>query len=306
MSMRINKLLANAGLGSRRETEQLISSRQVKINGIIAELADVVEEEDVVTVNGGELPVADIIRQYEAEQKQLLYEKAAGVRIGGADFYVDEDEDELIRGSKRARGTAFRKNPVGRKSSEPAKFRKYDQDEAPGKPYFGKNKGGHRTAKYDSKRPEQSHKSERMDTFSDEDFYEAPATEKRSYSNRPTDRPHFHRDDRDNTSYKPRRDRDSFGSSERPRHNFSHRNDRNSTDSNNRSFGENHRSNYPNRGESHYSSRPHRDNERSNYEDRDRKERYQTSNQGRNRRYDERRGDRDYRSHRRNSAEEED
>ncbi len=37
MSMRINKLLANAGLGSRRETEQLISSRQVKINGIIAE-----------------------------------------------------------------------------------------------------------------------------------------------------------------------------------------------------------------------------------------------------------------------------
>ena len=123
MSMRINKLLANAGLGSRRETEQLISSRQVKINGIIAELADVVEEEDVVTVNGGELPVADIIRQYEAEQKQLLYEKAAGVRIAGADFYVDEDEDELIRSPKRARGTAFRKNPVGRKSSEPAKFR---------------------------------------------------------------------------------------------------------------------------------------------------------------------------------------
>ncbi|WP_148297420.1 S4 domain-containing protein [Porphyromonas gingivicanis] len=49
--MRINKLLSETGLGSRREVEQLIIEGRVTVNGVLAELTDIIEEEDVVTLD---------------------------------------------------------------------------------------------------------------------------------------------------------------------------------------------------------------------------------------------------------------
>ncbi len=51
MNMRINKLLSETGLGSRREVEQLIIEGRVTVNGVLAELTDIIEEEDVVTLD---------------------------------------------------------------------------------------------------------------------------------------------------------------------------------------------------------------------------------------------------------------
>lgn len=49
---RINKYLADCGVGSRRECDKLIADGIVKINGKVAELGSMVEESDHVTVRG--------------------------------------------------------------------------------------------------------------------------------------------------------------------------------------------------------------------------------------------------------------
>ena len=81
MNVRINKLLSDTGLGSRREVEALIEEGRVWINGDRAELSDVVSEDDVVELDGEELPVRDLLRDMAAEQKQRIAEQAS-VRIG--------------------------------------------------------------------------------------------------------------------------------------------------------------------------------------------------------------------------------
>ena len=78
MNIRINKLLSDVGLGSRREVEQLVLDGRVAINGQRAKLTDQVEEEDIVTLDGDELPVEDIMREYVAEQKMRIAEQLAG------------------------------------------------------------------------------------------------------------------------------------------------------------------------------------------------------------------------------------
>lgn len=49
---RINKYLADCGVASRRECDKLIQQGAVKINGKVAQLGDVVKEDDHVSVNG--------------------------------------------------------------------------------------------------------------------------------------------------------------------------------------------------------------------------------------------------------------
>ena len=63
MSLRINKLLSDAGIGSRREVEKYIIAGRVTLNGERAELTDIVVEDDIVTLDGEELPVNDILRE---------------------------------------------------------------------------------------------------------------------------------------------------------------------------------------------------------------------------------------------------
>ncbi len=63
MSLRINKLLSDAGIGSRREVEKYIIAGRVKLNGERAELTDIVVEDDIVTLDDEELPVNDILRE---------------------------------------------------------------------------------------------------------------------------------------------------------------------------------------------------------------------------------------------------
>ncbi len=59
MSTRLNKFLAERGVGSRRECDKLISDGCVKINGKTATLGMSVEDSDQVTVNGKRIATKD-------------------------------------------------------------------------------------------------------------------------------------------------------------------------------------------------------------------------------------------------------
>lgn len=79
---RLNKFLADCGVGSRRECDKLISEGAVKVNGKVAELGTVVSESDRVSVNG---------KRVEEKQKNyyIMLHKPKG--------YVTTVKDDLGR-----------------------------------------------------------------------------------------------------------------------------------------------------------------------------------------------------------------
>ena len=70
MKLRINKLISDAGLGSRRDVEEYIKRGRVKINGRVAHLGDMVSEEDTVFFDEVDLPVRELIRDHIAEKSE--------------------------------------------------------------------------------------------------------------------------------------------------------------------------------------------------------------------------------------------
>jgi len=73
---RIQKVLAAAGLGSRREIETWIAAGRVTINGRPAKLGDRIRESDRVSVDGR--PVKALERVGEARHRVILYHKPEG------------------------------------------------------------------------------------------------------------------------------------------------------------------------------------------------------------------------------------
>lgn len=62
---RLQKVLARAGLGSRRASEELIRDGRVRVNGRVATLGDRVDPSgDVVEVDGGRIPLDPELRTY--------------------------------------------------------------------------------------------------------------------------------------------------------------------------------------------------------------------------------------------------
>lgn len=72
MTEKLQKVLARAGFGSRREIEKWIEKGRVKVNGKVATIGERVGEEDKVTVDGKKL--ADQSKQ-RFERRVLLYNK---------------------------------------------------------------------------------------------------------------------------------------------------------------------------------------------------------------------------------------
>ena len=76
MSDRIQKLIANAGYGSRRWAERLIEQGRISINNQEAKLGDKAKISDKVTIDGR---LIDLGRYAEEETKVLILNKQAGV-----------------------------------------------------------------------------------------------------------------------------------------------------------------------------------------------------------------------------------
>jgi len=72
---KLQKVLARIGLGSRREIEQWISSRRLKVNGVLATLGDRVSLIDRVELDGR---LVRIQGTGEVAQRVLIYHKPAG------------------------------------------------------------------------------------------------------------------------------------------------------------------------------------------------------------------------------------
>lgn len=72
---KLQKVLARAGYGSRREMEQWISAGRVKVNGIRASLGDRVSGKDKITVDGKKLSANT---SENVPQLVLLYNKPEG------------------------------------------------------------------------------------------------------------------------------------------------------------------------------------------------------------------------------------
>ncbi len=64
MGVRLNKFIANSGLCSRRDADELIAQKRIKINGIIAIPGAQVEEKDIVSLDDKPLQNQEIKKIY--------------------------------------------------------------------------------------------------------------------------------------------------------------------------------------------------------------------------------------------------
>ena len=71
---KLQKVLANRGLGSRREIEQWISAGRLKINGVVAKLGDRVSQSDVIQLDGKKLTPSP----KQSINRVIAYHKPAG------------------------------------------------------------------------------------------------------------------------------------------------------------------------------------------------------------------------------------
>ena len=82
MSERLQKLIANAGYGSRRWAERLIEQGRISVNNKEATLGDKATIADKVTIDGR---LIDLKRYSEEETKVLMVNKQAGVICSNKD-----------------------------------------------------------------------------------------------------------------------------------------------------------------------------------------------------------------------------
>lgn len=79
---RIQKVLAHAGIGSRRQIEQWVRDGRIKINGRAASLGDRLNPADKVHVNGRRI---DFVKRISVETRVLLYHKTTGEIVSRRD-----------------------------------------------------------------------------------------------------------------------------------------------------------------------------------------------------------------------------
>ena len=72
---RIQKILARAGYGSRREIERWVDAGEITVNGVIAKSGQAVSETDKVVLRGQVLKLAS---KLNAKPQVILYHKRIG------------------------------------------------------------------------------------------------------------------------------------------------------------------------------------------------------------------------------------
>ena len=79
---KLQKVLARAGIGSRREMERWISAGRVTVNDVTAQLGDRVTWRDNVSVDGKPVPLQS---SNDAERRVLVYNKPEGEIVTRSD-----------------------------------------------------------------------------------------------------------------------------------------------------------------------------------------------------------------------------
>ena len=97
MKLRINKLISDAGLGSRREVDDLIRRGRVRINGKRADLGDMVGIQDVVLFDDMDLPVKELIQEHFALEKVVKHEQAKDNKVRTKDRASERAESQRLQ-----------------------------------------------------------------------------------------------------------------------------------------------------------------------------------------------------------------
>ncbi|SDJ58371.1 23S rRNA pseudouridine(2605) synthase RluB [Microbulbifer yueqingensis] len=94
---KLQKVLARAGLGSRREMERAIEAGRVTVNGTVAKLGERVTEDDLIELDGKRLqmpeeercrvilynkPVGEICSRHDPEGRPTVYDRLPRLRTG--------------------------------------------------------------------------------------------------------------------------------------------------------------------------------------------------------------------------------
>jgi len=95
---RVQKVLANAGVGSRRQIEEWIRAGRVEVNGKLAHLGDRVGPRDRIRIDGRLLPPA---RREPVARQILVYNKPEGEVVTRAD---PEGRKTVFEGLPRPKG----------------------------------------------------------------------------------------------------------------------------------------------------------------------------------------------------------
>ena len=98
MSERLQKLIANAGYGSRRWAERLIEQGRISINNHEAKLGDKALITDKVNIDGR---LIDLQRYAEEETKVLILNKQAGVICSNKDAEGRKSVFDFLPENKR-------------------------------------------------------------------------------------------------------------------------------------------------------------------------------------------------------------
>lgn len=205
MNVRINKFLAAAGLGSRRDVEALIENGRVSINGDKAILTDNVIEGDTVCLDGEELPVDDLLRELEAEEKERIAYQISDLR------YADDDFDMNGYG-----GGNTPRSRNSRTAKRPTKFKKnaddFDSAFSPNRNYGHKKKST--TTRGRTIRTSNEYSNEGYQDFSEEvrensqlnSRYKTNAPTSKDRNSAPNFRSHANRNFSDRSSHHGRRE----------------------------------------------------------------------------------------------------
>ena len=119
MDIRLNKLLSEAGICSRREADQFMETDRVTVNGKFPKMGQRVTAEDEVLVDGEKVNVEKYLqlqeeqRREEEEEKELIRSlhtfKADKLRLPA-------EEDRLLREALRPQfGKSLRKSAVAQR-----------------------------------------------------------------------------------------------------------------------------------------------------------------------------------------------
>ncbi len=76
MEIRLNKLISESGVCSRREADNFIAQGRVTVNGIQPHVGQKIAKEDIVLVDGERLNVEKYIRLEEEKKKDMAEESA--------------------------------------------------------------------------------------------------------------------------------------------------------------------------------------------------------------------------------------
>ena len=79
---RIQKLLAQAGLGSRRQVEKWIADGSIVVNGVVAKLGDKITFKDAIKLKGRPVKLEG---KLQVDTKVLIYHKPAGEIVSKRD-----------------------------------------------------------------------------------------------------------------------------------------------------------------------------------------------------------------------------